>query len=160
MMSSVEEKTWIILEADDLPDMGLSGNRRRGNFWAELAKKETAESEKWFMLFHNQVLAAQSDPRMAPMPWKKASINVELTFKEERRRDLDNLMIAMKPLHDTLHVGKKLRQGRGAYVFGLNILQDDSTSNIPLYSLSVTVDKGTAPHTRIEIVKEDDDDAT
>jgi len=102
MMSSVEEKTWIILEADDLPDMGLSGNRRRGAVWAELAKKESDESEKWFLLFHNQVLAAQSDPRMAPMPWKKASINVELTFKEKRRRDLDNIMIAMKPLHDTL----------------------------------------------------------
>jgi len=159
MMSSVEEKTWLILEADDLPDMGLSGNRRRGAVWAELAKKESDESEKWFLLFHNQVLAAQSDPRMAPMPWKKASINVELTFKEKRRRDLDNIMIAMKPLHDTLHVGKRLRNGHGAHVFGLNVLEDDSTSNIPLYSLEVIVDKGTAPHTRIEIIKEDDDAA-
>ena len=85
--------TSITLSFLELPALSLMMNRRRSTaHWSGQARETRDELVKWMALLHGKPL----------MRFQWARVTISLVFPDRRRRDLDGLMAACKPLIDAL----------------------------------------------------------
>lgn len=123
-----------------LPNLDTVGGNARPAHWAAHYKDFQAEKQKWHYLIREQLVP--------PMPYfAKASAHVTLVFPERRRRDSDNLAIALKPLIDALKEPSSHPKD-----YGWGILEDDDYEHLTV-QIEVQVDKARSPLTIVELVE-------
>jgi hypothetical protein len=123
----------VILIIPRLPDLKTVGGNSRHAHPQQRAKAFKEEKDSWglYLLEQIQLGKVKDSPYLEH---GKAKIHVTLVFPQNRRRDGDNLHIALKPLWDAMRY--------------MAILYDDDVDHLTV-TIEVEIDKARAPLTII-----------
>lgn len=118
-----------------LPPSELSPNARC--YWAV---KYCASQEFHKAVYYSCLDAINRAPFVPLLPLKRAKLNLTFVFRQERRRDKDNLVAMFKPGLDAL--------------VKVGLLTDDDSEHLTIGEVKVEVDKERAPLIIIELEEE------
>lgn len=119
------------LELNYLPDLHLlGGNARQWNRMQVYRARQEAK-DTWMALIMEKY------PRAELPHFRKAHAEVTLVFRQNRKRDRENLAIALKPLWDAL--------------VALEVVPDDDPEHLDYGMPIVSIEPRMAPCTRIKL---------
>ena len=142
----MSDRVLLRVEVDALPDMRLVQNQRRKAHWSEQA---SATKEAAAVAYFALRAAGLTEPLVTPL-----HLIYTVHFDDNRARDLDGIVAALKPWTDVLtpstepvfsKTGKLLRSAR----LGLGVVPDDQAAYIPMVTYRVAQPE---PVTTLEIV--------
>ena len=86
----------VTLILKGIPDMSIGGNARYAH-WAQRYKAQQEDKLRWFWLIR-EALEGQDTPTFHP----PVHLSISITWPASRRRDPDNIIMALKPLIDAM----------------------------------------------------------